>query len=54
MANGRVFPPLNANARAKALDTVKNITEPLRKLALDMGAYVNENNPGGPDWQHTF
>ncbi|KAI0467445.1 FAD-binding domain-containing protein [Xylaria cf. heliscus] len=52
--NGQVFPPLNATARAEALNIVNNITEPFRKLAPDMGAYVNENNPGEPDWQHTF
>ncbi|KAI8948659.1 hypothetical protein F4801DRAFT_441823 [Xylaria longipes] len=52
--NQRIFPPLNATARTAALDTVNNITKPLRKLAPDMGAYVNENNPGEPDWQHTF
>ncbi|KAI0453359.1 FAD-binding domain-containing protein [Xylaria acuta] len=52
--NGHIFPPLNATARAEALDIVNNITEPLRKLAPDMGAYVNENNPSEPDWQHTF
>ncbi|KAI0439620.1 FAD-binding domain-containing protein [Xylaria telfairii] len=52
--NGNEFPPLNTTARAEALDTVNDITEPLRKLAPDMGAYVNENNPGEPNWQHTF
>ncbi|KAI1154079.1 FAD-binding domain-containing protein [Nemania diffusa] len=40
--NGRLFTPLNPEARAAALKTVDNITEPLRQLAPDMGAYVNE------------
>ncbi|KAI0859011.1 FAD-binding domain-containing protein [Xylaria cubensis] len=52
--NGHVFPPLNATARIEALNIVNNITEPLRKIAPDMGAYVNENNPSEPNWQHTF
>ncbi|KAI1346667.1 hypothetical protein F5Y01DRAFT_16902 [Xylaria sp. FL0043] len=52
--NGHEFAPLNATARAEALTIVSNLTEPYRKLAPDMGAYVNENNPGEPDWQHTF
>ncbi|KAI3335440.1 hypothetical protein F4824DRAFT_489622 [Ustulina deusta] len=51
---GHVFSPLNATARAEALTIVDTLTEPLRKLAPDMGAYVNENNPSEPDWQHTF
>jgi len=28
--------------------------EALRKLAPDMGAYVNEAYPDEPDWQHAF
>ncbi|KAI3321641.1 FAD-binding domain-containing protein [Xylariaceae sp. AK1471] len=52
--NGKSFTPLNATVRAEALATVNTLTEPLRQLAPDMGAYVNENNPGEPDWQHTF
>ncbi|KAJ2986193.1 hypothetical protein NUW58_g5144 [Xylaria curta] len=52
--NGHIFPPLNATARAESLEIVNNITEPLRQLAPDMGAYVNENFPGEPDWQHTY
>ncbi|KAI8632863.1 FAD-binding domain-containing protein [Xylariaceae sp. FL1651] len=52
--NGKIFAPLNATARAEALADVNTLTEPLRQLAPDMGAYVNENNPGEPDWQHTF
>ncbi|KAI1172248.1 FAD-binding domain-containing protein [Nemania sp. FL0916] len=52
--NGHVFAPLNAKLRADALKLVSDMTEPLRKIAPDMGAYVNENNPGEPNWQHTF
>ncbi|KAJ8123346.1 hypothetical protein ONZ43_g688 [Nemania bipapillata] len=52
--NGRIFTPLNSEARAEALKFVDNHTEPLRQLAPDMGAYVNENNPGERDWQHAF
>ncbi|TGJ87926.1 hypothetical protein E0Z10_g875 [Xylaria hypoxylon] len=52
--NGNVFAPLNATARAEALTTVDTLTKPFRELAPDMGAYINENNPGEPDWQHTF
>ncbi|KAK5632339.1 hypothetical protein RRF57_008054 [Xylaria bambusicola] len=51
---GHAFLPLNATARAEALDIVNARTEPYRKLAPDMGAYVNENYPYEPDWQHTF
>ncbi|KAI2639241.1 FAD-binding domain-containing protein [Xylaria nigripes] len=49
-----VFAPHNATARAESLAAVDALTKPLRQLAPDMGAYVNENNPGEPDWQHTF
>ncbi|GAW19589.1 hypothetical protein ANO14919_090770 [Xylariales sp. No.14919] len=52
--NGHAFLPLNATARAEALAIVDDRTEPLRQLAPDMGAYVNENNPSEPDWRHTF
>ncbi|KAI1190764.1 hypothetical protein F5B17DRAFT_437981 [Nemania serpens] len=52
--NGYVFAPLNPAARAAALKIVDDLTKPLRQIAPDMGAYVNENNPGEPDWQHTF
>lgn len=52
--NGQEFAPLNATARAEALQIVNKKTEPWRKIAPDMGAYVNENNPSEPDWQHTF
>ncbi|KAI0531880.1 hypothetical protein GGR58DRAFT_508001 [Xylaria digitata] len=52
--NGHDFAPLNATARAEALKIVDDRTKSYRELAPDMGAYVNENNPGEPDWQHTF
>ncbi|KAI1194277.1 hypothetical protein F5X97DRAFT_311609 [Nemania serpens] len=52
--NGYVFAPLNPAARAAALKIVDGLTEPLRQIAPNMGAYVNENNPGEPNWQHTF
>ncbi|KAJ8131939.1 hypothetical protein O1611_g1684 [Lasiodiplodia mahajangana] len=52
--NGHIFSPLNPAARAEAIAIVDNITEPLRQIAPDMGAYVNENNPYERDWQHTF
>ncbi|KAI0191937.1 FAD-binding domain-containing protein [Astrocystis sublimbata] len=52
--NHVVFQPLNATAKAEALVRVNQMTEPLRKLAPHMGAYVNENNPNEPDWQHAF
>ncbi|KAI0097223.1 hypothetical protein GGR51DRAFT_553255 [Nemania sp. FL0031] len=52
--NGHIFPPLDPTARAEAIVIVDNITEPLRQIAPDMGAYVNENNPYERDWQHTF
>ncbi|KAL7621380.1 hypothetical protein AAE478_008702 [Parahypoxylon ruwenzoriense] len=53
-ATGLSFPPLNLTARAETLADVNAMTEPLRRLAPNMGAYVNENNPGEPDWQHAF
>ncbi|KAI1872269.1 uncharacterized protein JN550_003988 [Neoarthrinium moseri] len=52
--NGIAFRPLDPAARAKALVDVNASVEPLRKLAPDMGAYVNENNPAEPDWRHSF
>ncbi|KAI1427068.1 hypothetical protein F5Y12DRAFT_792791 [Xylaria sp. FL1777] len=52
--NGKAFNPLNATARAEALTIVNTLTEHLRGLALNMRAYVNKNNPGEPDGQHTF
>ncbi|KAI1360344.1 hypothetical protein F5Y08DRAFT_52124 [Xylaria arbuscula] len=52
--SGHAFLPLNATARAEALTIVDQRTEPYRKLAPDMGAYVNENFPAEPNWEHTF
>ncbi|KAK7962383.1 FAD binding domain-containing protein [Apiospora aurea] len=52
--NGVTFPPLNARAREEALVQVNDAMEPLRKLSSGMGAYVNEDNPGRPDWQNEF
>ncbi|KAI2619618.1 FAD-binding domain-containing protein [Hypoxylon sp. NC1633] len=49
-----VFPPLNRTAKIEALAAVNARTEPLRQLAPGMGAYINENNPAEPDWQHAF
>ncbi|OIW31030.1 FAD-binding domain-containing protein [Coniochaeta ligniaria NRRL 30616] len=48
------FHPLNATARAEAMAKLNYSLEPLRKLAPDMGAYMNEANPYEPDWQHQF
>jgi hypothetical protein len=42
LVTGTGFAPLNATARTEALATVDALTEPLRQLAPDMGAYVNE------------
>lgn len=36
------FPPLNATAKAEAIANVNATMEPLRELAPDMGAYINE------------
>ncbi|KAI1328685.1 FAD-binding domain-containing protein [Xylariaceae sp. FL0255] len=52
--NGLAFEPLNKTARDESLANVNAITEPLRQLAPDMGAYVNENNPAEPNWQESF
>ncbi|KAK8074893.1 FAD binding domain-containing protein, partial [Apiospora hydei] len=52
--NGVTFPPLNTRAREEALVQVNDAMEPLRKLSPGMGAYVNEDNPGRPDWQNEF
>ncbi|KAI1818957.1 FAD-binding domain-containing protein [Xylaria intraflava] len=53
-ASTNVFAPLSAAARVQSLATVNALTEPLRQLAPDSGAYLNENNPGEPDWEHAF
>jgi len=42
LVNGVSFAPLNATAKQEALDKVDKRTEPLREIAPDMGAYVNE------------
>ncbi|KAJ8129867.1 hypothetical protein O1611_g3761 [Lasiodiplodia mahajangana] len=52
--NGLEFAPLNAAARREALTNINAMTKPLRQLAPNMGAYINENNPGEPNWQYTF
>ncbi|KAK8016310.1 hypothetical protein PG993_014499 [Apiospora rasikravindrae] len=39
---------------AKALVKVNDAMQPLKKLSPGMGAYVNEDNPGKPDWQNEF
>lgn len=41
-AVGVDFHPLNATARAEAVAKLDYFIEPLRKLAPDMGAYMNE------------
>ncbi|KAK0628601.1 hypothetical protein B0T17DRAFT_523189 [Bombardia bombarda] len=48
------FPPLNPAARADAIARANAHLEPLRRLAPDSGAYMNEANPEEPDWQHQF
>ncbi|KAH6657041.1 hypothetical protein BKA67DRAFT_514826 [Truncatella angustata] len=56
--NGISFPPLDPAARQQALADLNAAVEPVRQLSPNMGAYVNErllqNNPGEPDWQHSF
>lgn len=42
------FRPLNATARAEAVAKLDYFIEPLRKLAPDMGAYMNEVCLGHP------
>ncbi|KAI0854513.1 FAD-binding domain-containing protein [Xylaria cubensis] len=51
---GAEFPPFNATAKAESLELVNAKVEPLRRLAPNMGAYLNENNPGEPDWTKSF
>jgi len=41
-ALGVGFAPLNATAKDEAFVRLDNLVEPLRKLAPDSGAYVNE------------
>ena len=41
-ATGVIFQPLNLTLRAEQLQTVTDIVEPLRQLAPNTGAYVNE------------
>ncbi|OTB12777.1 hypothetical protein K445DRAFT_320576 [Daldinia sp. EC12] len=48
------FEPLNQTAKEEALAKVNAKVEPLRQLAPEMGAYLNENNPGEPNWQRSF
>ncbi|KAH8662229.1 hypothetical protein BX600DRAFT_498795 [Xylariales sp. PMI_506] len=52
--NGVEFAPLDPALRAASLKAVNTALDPIRKLAPNMGAYVNENNPAEPDWQHSF
>ncbi|KAK7983913.1 hypothetical protein PG989_011315 [Apiospora arundinis] len=51
---GLIFEPLNVTAREEALRRVNDFLKPLKKLSPGMGAYVNEDNPGNPDWQTDF
>ncbi|KAI1261707.1 FAD-binding domain-containing protein [Xylariaceae sp. FL1019] len=51
---GKEFAPLNVTAKADAQKYINDIAAPLRQLAPDMGAYVNENSPGEPNWEHSF
>ncbi|KAK0729871.1 hypothetical protein B0H67DRAFT_13871 [Lasiosphaeris hirsuta] len=48
------FEPLNRTARTEALSKVNYYLEPMRELAPDSGAYMNEADPEEPDWQHQF
>ncbi|KAI1472378.1 FAD-binding domain-containing protein [Daldinia caldariorum] len=48
------FQPLNQTAKVEALAKVNAKIEPLRRLAPEMGSYLNENNPGVPNWQRSF
>lgn len=41
-AVGVSFAPLNATAKAEAVDKMNYLLDPLRKLAPDSGAYMNE------------
>ncbi|KAK8122304.1 hypothetical protein PG984_010974, partial [Apiospora sp. TS-2023a] len=52
--NGIAFPPLNLTACEDALSKVNEAMQPLKKLSPDMGAYVNEDNPGKPGWQDEY
>ncbi|KAI0124716.1 hypothetical protein BJ170DRAFT_473279 [Xylariales sp. AK1849] len=52
--NGIGFAPFNATARKEALVKLNAGVQPLRELAPNMGAYVNENNPEEPDWPRSF
>ncbi|KUJ11481.1 FAD-binding domain-containing protein [Mollisia scopiformis] len=47
--------PLNEQQKKNQEGNLTDVyIEGLRKLAPDMGAYVNEAYPDEPDWQHTF
>ncbi|KAI0397651.1 FAD-binding domain-containing protein [Xylariaceae sp. FL0594] len=48
---GVPFAPLNTTAKQEALAKVDQMTQPLRDIAPDMGAYINEAQR---DWQNTF
>ncbi|KAM6514032.1 hypothetical protein FALCPG4_015212 [Fusarium falciforme] len=48
------FPAFNEPARLEAIDNLKDGFEPMRQLAPDTGAYINEALPFEDDWQHTF
>ncbi|KAI0112949.1 FAD-binding domain-containing protein [Daldinia grandis] len=51
---GLGFQPLNQTAKEEALAEINARVEPLRKLAPEMGSYLNENNPREPNWQQSF
>jgi hypothetical protein len=47
--------PFDAAAKAKGEDLLTNTyVAALRKLAPDMGAYMNEADPNEPNWQEAF
>ncbi|KAI1809726.1 FAD-binding domain-containing protein [Poronia punctata] len=51
---GLSAPFLDLSGRKEVLAAVNAKTEPLRKLAPNMGSYLNENNPEEPNWQTSF
>ncbi|TDZ21006.1 putative FAD-linked oxidoreductase [Colletotrichum orbiculare MAFF 240422] len=48
------FPSFNATAKSAAIERVDAAVEGLRRLAPDMGSYLNEGSRYEKDWQEAF
>ncbi|KAI8239029.1 FAD-linked oxidoreductase ZEB1 [Colletotrichum sp. SAR 10_96] len=48
------FPAMNATAKREAIELVDAAAEGLRRLAPDMGSYINEGSVYEKDWQQAY